>query len=135
MPKYDLKTIQALEDLNLIRTIKFGLADGYITYKQFALKPEEMLEYLEQGESYILHRLDIDADLCAEWRAECGDAKCAAMLKNGERLCDRVVGHQLGYHEWVQTHRKEYCSSHWRQDAVTARLRDGVIYSWHDYRG
>jgi len=112
--KYDLRTIQALYDVGMVPRITFGLGSGYVPQEEFFFKPEEMLEYLEQGEAYILDRLDIDADMCAKWRAAGGDAKCAAMLKSGERLCDRVIEQQLVYHEWVELHRQDYCSSHSR---------------------
>ncbi len=114
MPKFDLPTIQALYDIGLVPRVTFGLGSGYVPQEEFFLKPEEMLDYLEQGEAYIFNRLDIDAGLCAKWRSAGGDAKCGAKLKSGERLCDRVVEQQLGYHEWVQLHRQDYCASHSR---------------------
>jgi len=112
MPKYDLKTIQALYKIGLVPHVTFGLGSGYAPQEEFYFKPEEMLEYLEQGESYILNRLDIDPEMCAKWRAAGGDALCGAMLKSGERMCERVVEQQLDFHSWVVVHRSDYCSSH-----------------------
>lgn len=123
MPKYDLKTIQALYELGLVPHVTFGLGSGYVPQEEFYFTPEEMLEYLEQGEFYILNRLDIDPEMCAKWRAAGGDARCGAMLKSGERLCERIVEQQCDYHTWVDLDRQDYCSSHshskfWRNNAT-----------------
>lgn len=126
MSKYDLQTIQALDDLELLRFAKFGLGSGFANYKEIQLTPEEMLQYLKQGEPFLLEKLNIDADLCAEWREMCGDAQCAAMLKRGDRLCSRYVGYQLGYHDWVMMHRKEYCAHHLNEEVEVPLLREDI---------
>ncbi len=117
MSKYDLKTIQALYEIGLVPRVTFGLGSGYVPQEEFYFTPEEMLDYLEQGEAYILNRLDIDPEMCAKWRAAGGDALCGAMLKNGERMCERVVEQQLDFHSWVLVHRDDYCPSHRRWES------------------
>ncbi|WP_371398898.1 hypothetical protein [Marinovum algicola] len=112
MPSYDLNTIRAMcENLSVFKELWCGnsLGNRYIP-----LTPEEIVQYLEQGENFLLLKIGIAPehfDAWREWRGLNGDALCAAKTKRGT-FCKCRTGSHRDFDDWLAAHRDEYCAIH-----------------------
>lgn len=112
MEKYDLNTIRAVcDNFTVFTELWCGNAGGN---EIIFLAPDEIVQYLEQGEDFLLKKIGIPAgkfDAWREWRDLDGDALCAATTKRGT-LCRHTVSRNLDFWEWLQLHRDDYCALH-----------------------
>lgn len=112
MTRYDLNTIRAVcEHCTVVAELWCGNGGGN---RYVDLTPEQILEYLTEGEDYLLRCIGIapdQFDAWREWRDLGGRALCGARTKAGT-LCRNGTGDFRDFDEWCAVHRDEYCTIH-----------------------
>lgn len=109
MPKYDLKTLQAVRDLGLKVTFEYG--GGFCSWDYLHLTPEQVLASLEGGPEVVIRLLGVDPEEYALWRSSSGSALCGQRLKSG-KLCGKQVASDCNLEDWKSLHRNRYCHLH-----------------------
>lgn len=109
MSGYDLKTVQAMRNADLIAEVRFG--GGFCAETRVELTPEQVIEYLDKGLDYVFGLQGIEPNEFEEWQQTDGRALCMETLKNG-KLCGNQVASQCSLDDWKLRHRNEYCSTH-----------------------
>ena len=109
MKKYDIETVRAMQEADLVASVEFG--GGFCRPTKVVLTPEQVISYLEEGLDYVLRLQGIEPVEYEEWRAADGRAMCMETLKSG-KMCGNQVASQCDLPTWKRLHRNEYCRLH-----------------------